>query len=192
MFTGGTYGGGGGGGRIAIYHKLQNHFTGEYLVFGGKGPYQYGGSGTVYIEDHSGNATFRHLRLDNSGNTASNRISEVERLNLTGNYFKTSKFPDKYFQTYSGINISSDVNPETYNAYSSYYWYYFRNTWPLSHMFTDIQADTSTWFMARASQATLTFDLPFKTYVEYIKIYPVCTTKLHIDLTVCSFFRLIS
>ncbi|WAR26294.1 hypothetical protein MAR_011998 [Mya arenaria] len=175
---GGTNGGGGGGGRIAIYHTIENHFTGEYLIYGGKGPYQFGGAGTVYIEDNSVSPAYRHLRTDNGGRTESNRIYEVERLNLTGKYFSTKGWPDTYFQTYSGINVTSDVRPGTYYAYqSSSYGYLYHTVWPLSHMFSDKKANVDKWFMAQGQEATLTFDLPFKTYVEYIMIYPYCNTN---------------
>ncbi len=44
------YGGGGGGGRIAV-QCTTNSYTGSYFAVGGGGYYQYGGAGTIYIND---------------------------------------------------------------------------------------------------------------------------------------------
>ena len=149
-------------------------------MYGGKGPYQYGGAGTVYIENRHVDPHYRHFRTDNGGRTSSNRIAEVERLNLTGNYFSTNGWPDDYFQTHSGINVSSSVRPAVYHHYSSYtYGSLWHTVWPISHLFSDKAANVRQFFMAQASEATLTFDLPFTTYVEYIKIYPYCSTNFN-------------
>lgn len=176
MFLGGTYGGGGGGGRIAIYHKDLNHYTGDYLIHGGKGVYQYGGAGTIYIESRNVNPAYRHLITDNNKKTTSNRINEVERLNLTGNYYTNKNYPDMFFNTHSGVNITTTARPYAYNyVYSSYY----SRTWPLSYLFSDHQANTATFYMASAQTATLTMDFPFETYVEYLKVYPYCNTDYY-------------
>ena len=67
-FTGAsTYGGGGAGGRIAIYHNDTNHFTGQYIVNGGKGYSQWGGSGTVFLKDFSVEPPLTSLTTDNGG-----------------------------------------------------------------------------------------------------------------------------
>lgn len=62
-----TYGGGGGGGRIAIYHNDTNHFTGQYLVNGGEGYLQWGGSGTIFLKDYSVSPATTSLTTDNGG-----------------------------------------------------------------------------------------------------------------------------
>ena len=61
------YGGGGAGGRIAIYHTDTNHYAGDYIVSGGKGYNQWGGSGTVYRKDLSVSPTVTQLTTDNGG-----------------------------------------------------------------------------------------------------------------------------
>lgn len=176
-FTGGTNGGGGGGGRIAIYHKDLNHFTGDYLIHGGKGVYQYGGAGTIYIESLNVNPAYRHLITDNNKHTTSNRIYEVERLNLTGNYYTNNYYPDMFFNTHSGINITTTARPYAYNLLSSGYYSFTR---PLSYLFSDKKANVGTYYMASGSNATLTIDLPFETYVEELRIFPYCNTNYHV------------
>lgn len=172
---GGANSGGGGGGRIAIYHTDFNHFTGEYLVHGGSGAYMYGGAGTVYIESQNVNPHYHHLRTDNGGYSTSNRIYEVERLNLTGNYFTTTQAPELTFRTHSGINITTDALPHAIHHYSSGYYDYYSPVYALSHMFSDSKANVNQFYMASAQTATLTIDLPFETYVEYLHIYPYCS-----------------
>lgn len=129
-------------------------------MFGGQGPYQHGGAGTVYIESHFVNPHTKHFISDNHGYSSSNRINEVERLNLTGiksNYVKTV-----YMQ--NGINVTTDA--PSYSYYN--YWYY------LSHLFSDTKANVKNIYLANSKEATLTFDLPFKTYIEYLRVYPYC------------------
>jgi len=145
-------------------------------VYGGKGPHFHGGAGTVYIEDRSVEPVYRHLRADNGGRSSSNRIAEVERLNLTGNYFSTNTWPDTFFHTHSGVTVTSDVTPAMYYHYSYYFHSYYHTVWPLSQMFSDNRANKKAFFMAPSNEATLTFDLPFKTYVEHIRVYPYCST----------------
>lgn len=62
-----TYGGGGAGGRIAIYHTHINHYEGDFIVHGGKGYNQWGGSGTIYIEDQHEQPSKKYLTTDNGG-----------------------------------------------------------------------------------------------------------------------------
>jgi len=184
MLTGGNTGGGGGGGRIAIYHRDLNHYTGEYLVHGGNGVYQYGGAGTIYIESQNLNPAYRHFITDNNQHTTSNRIYEVERLNLTGNYYTNTYYPEMFFNTHSGVNITTTARPYAYNHNSHSY---YQTTWPLSYLFSDKEANVGTFYMASGTTATLTLDLPFETYVEYIYVYPYCDTDFHVWVVLLEF-----
>ncbi|XP_060557569.1 uncharacterized protein LOC132717977, partial [Ruditapes philippinarum] len=171
--AGGTNGGGGGGGRIAIYHTDQNHFTGKYLVHGGWGTEQYGGPGTVYLESRFVTPAYRHLTVDNNGHSTSNRIYEVERLNLAGNYYTTRNYPEMVFHSHNGVNTTTTARPHSvlHSIPDANYYY---PTYPLSHLFTPGKANVNTIYMSHAKQATLTIDLPYKTYVEYLQIFPYC------------------
>ena len=64
-----VYGGAGAGGRIAVYHTDQNHFAGEYIVYGGKGSEQWAGPGTVFREDTFVTPVHTELTVDNGGHT---------------------------------------------------------------------------------------------------------------------------
>ena len=188
MLLGGAASGGGGGGRVAIYHRDNNDFTGEYLVHGGKGTYLYGGAGTVYIEAQNAQPNTHYLLTDNGGYSSSNRIEEVERLNLTGNYFTTNNYPERTFHTHSGINITTDAQPYSVHQYNGYYDYY-SHTYPLSHMFSDVSANVNYFYMSLSQTANLTFDLPFPVYVEYLRIYPYCDTDYtHYERYICMFY----
>lgn len=145
-------------------------------MHGGKGAYQYGGAGTVYIESQNVNPNYRHLITDNSGYTESNRIYEIERLNLTGNYYSTNTYPDTVFNTHSGINVTTTARPYAWYHYHSIY---YSRVWPLSYLFSDKKANVNTFYMAQGTTATLTFDLPFETYVEYIRVFPYCDLDYH-------------
>lgn len=141
-------------------------------MHGGWGSYQYGGAGTVYIESHYVNPPYRHLITDNGGYTTNNRIAEVERLNLTGNYFSTTSSPELMFRTHSGINITTDALPHAIHQHTTYY----SPVYSLSHLFSDGEANVNQFYMAAAATAQLTIDLPYETYVEYLRIYPYCNT----------------
>ncbi|KAL4226615.1 hypothetical protein ACF0H5_014598 [Mactra antiquata] len=174
--SGGTSGGGGGGGRAAIYHTGENHFTGDLLMHGGQGPYQYGGAGTFYVESRNVEPYNRHFIMDNADYSISNRIYEVERLNLTGNYYSTTDYPDLTFTTHSGIKITTDALPYYQHQYSYGYYDYYSPVYPLSYLFSDTAANVNTFYMSSSPSANLTIDLPFTTYVEYLRIYPYCET----------------
>jgi hypothetical protein len=97
-------------------------------------------------------------------------------LNLTGNYFTTTNAPELTFHTHSGINITTDKLPYAIHHYSSGHYNYYSPVYALSHMFSDSQANVNYFYMAAATTARLTIDLPFETYIEYIYVYPYCNT----------------
>ena len=130
---------------------------------------QYGGPGTVYLESHFVTPAHRHLIVDNAGHSSSNRINEVERLDLGGNYYTTRNYPEMVFHSHNGVNTSTTARP-----YSRQYHNYYSPTYPLSHMFSEGKANVNTIYMSHANKATLTIDLPYKTYVEFLRIYPYC------------------
>jgi hypothetical protein len=146
-------------------------------VYGGKGAYCQGGAGTVYIVNQKTVPHYRHFITDNGGFTKSNRIYEVERLNLTGNYYSTHDLPEMTFHTHSGINVTTSVAPYSRIQYSYSTYNVYAPTYPLSYLFSDKKANVNTFFMSASQTATLTFNFPFVTYVEYLRIYPYCDTS---------------
>ena len=59
-------GGGGAGGRIAIYTKSANRFSGTIQTYGGASDVETGGSGTIYHSDITQNGIERSLVIDNN------------------------------------------------------------------------------------------------------------------------------
>lgn len=103
----------------------------------------------------------------------------MERLNLTGNYYHTSEFPELTFSTHSGVNITTDARPYSRHHYSHSYYDYYHPTYPLSYLFSDKAANVDTFYMASGPEANLVIDLPFKVYVEHLRIYPYCDTDYY-------------
>lgn len=145
-------------------------------MYGGKGAYQHGGAGTFYIESQNVNPYNRHFIMDNGAYSTSNRIYEVERLNLTGNYYTTTKYPEMTFQTHSGINITTDAVPY-YQLHSYGSDAYYSPVYPLSYLFSDTYANKNTFYLSHTRSATLTINFPFKTYVNHLQVYPYCATR---------------
>ena len=165
--TGKANGGGGAGGRIAIYHRDRNHFTGDYLIHGGKGTYYHGGAGTLYIESQNVDPAYRLLRIDNRDLSASNRIYHMERLNLTADGLSWRNFPDMLYQSSSGVNVTTTARP----FYLTHLDGTFYNGYPL-YCVVDRHFEHRLRYYSRSTSARLEFYLPFKTYVDHIKIYP--------------------
>ena len=101
----------------------------------------------------------------------SRRIEEVERLDLSGS---SHNWNDATFHAYGGITVTSSVAPYGH-------WYtpvvgsaYYTNYYPVTNMFSATSANVNTVFASANSAGTLTFDLPTKVYVEYLRIYPYC------------------
>lgn len=92
----------------------------------------------------------------------------MERLNLTG---KSHTWNDVAFHTYGGIVVTSSVEP--YGHWNSDHSYY-TNYYPVSNMFSEGTPDVNSVFASANSEGQLTFDLPAKVYVEYLRIYPYC------------------
>lgn len=158
FFIGSTNGGGGGGGRMAIYHSRENHFTGEYLVYGGHGLSGYGGSGTVYLEDQT-NSTHpvRDLIIDNSGYTKSEQIEESEVLYLAYGWDVSSGY-----YTYNNILIVTDVNV-------------YRN----NHLYRITDGSRSTGYLSSDKTPIITVTFPHTLYVDHLRVFPLCSRQVY-------------
>ena len=75
------------------------------------------------------------------------------------------------FHTYGGILVTSSVTP--YGHYDSNVASY-TNYYPMSNMFSDGAPNVNSVYASANSEGQLTFDLPTKVYVEYLRIYPYC------------------
>ena len=62
----------------------------------------------------------------------------------------------------------------TVGAYGHYDNGYYTNSYPISNMFSEGSANVNSVFASANSAGQLTFDLPTKVYVEYLRIYPYC------------------
>ena len=98
----------------------------------------------------------------------SRRIAEVERLDLTG---KSHSWNSRVFHTYSGINVTSSTDPYGIWDYDHYRW-----TYPLANMFRAATPNVNSIFASAVAEGQLVFDLPTKVYVEYLRIYPYCSS----------------
>ncbi len=75
---GSAAGGGGSGGRIAVYVSTSYTFSGVMEAVGGFGNYDgIAGPGTIYIEDSSGGAVARKLRVVNRATTLIDRRASL-------------------------------------------------------------------------------------------------------------------
>ncbi|XP_033745596.1 uncharacterized protein LOC117331111 [Pecten maximus] len=147
-----TQGGGGAGGRIAIVHSQENHFTGEYLIHGGYGREQYGGSGTAYLQDDTNSThTYRKFIVDNNGHSSSERISS-ELLSLVS----PSSGTNRSYHTYGNILVESTGSPRY-----------------ISHPLSGV-TNTGAPFISSDRTINVTFTLPDHLYIEQVRVYPYC------------------
>ena len=154
-FTGASSnGGGGGGGRIALYHTDENHFSGQMFVHGGYAAQQYGGSGTIYVEDQSNSSQiYRKITADNGGYTDSARILPVQEL-LLRPWLQSS---GTSIRSYSNISVMANGG-----VWSHHY---------LRYIF-DGSLDTS--YISSQHQVNVTLTFPYPTLVSHLHVFPLC------------------
>lgn len=154
-------GGGGGGGRIAMYYTGDHHYNGQLLTHGGRGNGHHGGAGTMYLAQVSGTAVSNTLTVDNGRLTSSERIAEVEKLDLAGNGVSKHNMS---FTTYSGLHFSTTGPVYTYGyLYTLYRSFFFIRS-----------GAQNTYYQSPQKQAIITVELPFLMYIDHIIIYPLC------------------
>lgn len=159
-------GGGGGGGRIALHYSGDNHYTGSFLVQGGSSASQAGGSGTVYTAHLTGDLiTHQVLHLDNAHLTKSERIQEIEKLELSG----SGEGSTSQTVTTPG-NIVFSIDQPIYEFCTPYYSCTYRS---LVHVMSGSASDN--WLEVSSSTALLTVTLPSVLYIRYLKLYPQCS-----------------
>lgn len=145
--------GGGSGGRLAFYY-ITDSFIGDFVVNGASGtpPYQPG-SGTVFLQDNF-NFThpFRKLLVDNDISATKSRVTREEKLSTLG------QSSGSYQQNlYNGIVATT--NSVHYSTQ-----YYFRYLFQKSHQ-----------YVSRSVAPKVTLTLPLTTYMEAVRIYPICS-----------------
>ena len=154
-------GGGGGGGRIAVHYTGDHHYTGQLLTHGGRGNEHHGGAGTMYLAQVSDTTVSSTLTVDNAHLTSNERITEFEKLDLSGNSVSSNSMS---FLTYSGVKIST-----TGPVYKYYSYPYYRYK-----SFYFIRSGAQ-YYRSPQKTATITVELPFLIYVDRIVIYPYCS-----------------
>lgn len=115
-------------------------------------PYQPG-SGTVYLQDNF-NLTepIRKLLVDNNLRATKSRVTREERLSTSGQSAST------YQQNlYNGI-IATTNSPHYSNQYL------FRYLFQKSYQ-----------YVSKSTATRITLSLPLTTYLEVMKIYPICS-----------------
>ena len=151
---------------MAIYHTGHKHYTGTYPTQGGYGQQQYGGAGTVFIEQVSSNTQpqKRTLLIDNNKVTASNRIREVERLPLK---YRTQSTDRKEVFTYTGVHIKTTSAGLV--THPSRYHYHYHDLNCIIHT-----CEQDLPYAATHKRAIITLTLPFTTYIDHVRIFPEC------------------
>lgn len=154
-----SHSGGGSGGRLAFYYTT-NSFIGDFVVHGATStPPYHPGSGTVYLQDDF-NVThpFTKLLVDNNLRATRSRVTSVETLSTAG-----VRVGSYQFNMYNGIVATTTV--AHYSPYYTYYNYYF------SHLFQRNEYQ----YISVSTSPIITLSFPFTTYLEAIKIYPICS-----------------
>ena len=160
-------GGGGGGGRIAVYYTGDHYYNGQLLTHGGTGNGHHGGAGTMYLAQVSDTAAVRRtLTVDNARLTSSERIAEVERLDLAGNDVSASSTS---FTTYGGLRLSTTGPVFCYDC-----GYYSTSRYRSFFFIRSGVNKNHEYYRSAQKQATIEVELPFLTYIDHVVVYPHC------------------
>ncbi|PIK33352.1 hypothetical protein BSL78_29825 [Apostichopus japonicus] len=148
-----SHSGGGAGGRLAFYY-ITDSFIGDFMVQGASStpPYHLV-LVPVYLQDNF-NLTdpIRRLLVDNNLRATKSRVTREERLSTSGQSAST------YQQNlYNGI-IATTNSPHYSNQYL------FRYLFQKSYQ-----------YVSKSTATRITLSLPLTTYLEVMKIYPICS-----------------
>lgn len=167
------HGGGGAGGRIAAYYNGNYTFIGSFQSYGGSSQAEWGGAGTIYTENNrNASQPYRTLRIDNRVlPNGPSRLQETQELNLAGNradypYYMTS------YQAPNGVILSTTGTP------------YCRQTHPGdskqcisgNSKMTNLFSSTSDHYYTQHSSPVLTYLFPLPLFLEYLLVYPHCSS----------------
>ena len=149
-----------------MYYTGDHYYNGQLLTHGGRGNGNYGGAGTMYLAQVSDTAAVRRtLTVDNARLTSSERIAEVERLDLAGNDVSASSTS---FTTYGGLRLST-TGP-VYVRFGSFHR-------PIYRPFFSIRSGAQNreqYYCSPQKQATIKVELPCLVFVDHVVIYPLC------------------
>ena len=160
-------GGGGGGGRIAVYYTGDHYYNGQLLTHGGRGNGHHGGTGTMYLAQVRGTAAVRRtLTVDNARLTSSERIAEVERLDLAGNVVSANSMS---FTTYGGLRFTTNGTVFCYDCV-----YYNHHRYQSFFFIRSGVNKPDEYYRSTKNQATIEVELPFLTYIDHVDVYPHC------------------
>lgn len=174
-FMGGTpYGGGGAGGRLALYYGGRKTFIGTLEAYGGRSSVEKGGAGTIYIQDNSNASSIHRKLVINNGVSSStpSRVLEFQELVLTGNQY-SSPYHKTTYRAPNGVLLSTTGRPYCYrvNAHNSGICDYGNSV--LGNL---IDSHSNSYYTSQASPV-LTYQFPLPLYLEYLLIYPNCSTN---------------
>ena len=173
-YTGGTpHGGGGAGGRLAVYYRGRKTYIGTLEAYGGGSSVEKGGAGTVYIQDSSNSSSpHRKLVIDN-GIQSSNpsRVGEIQELVLTGNQYSSPYYKTTY-RAPSGVLLSTTGRPHCYrvNLHNAGVCDYGNSL--LGNL---IHSHANSYYTTHAAPV-VTYQFPLPLYLDYILIYPNCSS----------------
>ena len=168
------YAGGGAGGRIAVYYNGNFTFIGSFQSYGGTSQAERGGAGTVYTENNkNASLPYRTLRIDNRVSPSGpSRIQEILELNLAGNradypYYMTS------YQAPNGIILSTTGTPYCYRTV----WHDSGRCQTGDPKMTNLFSSTSNHYYTQHSSPVVTYTFPLALFLEYMLIYPHCSSS---------------
>ena len=149
-----------------MYYTGDHYYNGQLLTHGGRGNGHHGGAGTMYLAQVSDTAAVkRTLTVDNARLTSSERIAEVEKLDLAGNYVSATSTS---FMTYGGLHLSTT---------GPVFCYYCVNYVHRYRSFFFIRSGVNKndeYYRSAQKQATIEVELPFLTYIDHVVVYPHC------------------
>ena len=165
------YAGGGAGGRIAVYYNGSYTFIGSFQSYGGTSGAEWGGAGTVYIENNQNvSHPYRTLRIDNRATPSGpSRLHEIQEINLAGNsadypYYMTS------YRAPNGVILSTTGTPFCRKTASHDSKICATDDSKLSNLFKT----TSNHYYTQSSSPVVTYRFPLALYLDYLLVYPHC------------------
>ena len=150
-----------------MYYTGDHYYNGQLLIHGGRGNGNHGGAGTMYLAQVRRTAAVKcTLAVDNARLTSSERIAEVERLDLAGNVVSAISTS---FTTYGGLRLST-----TGPVYVRYDRYHRPVIYRPFYSIRSGAQHREQYYCSPQKQATIKIELPFLIFVDHVVVYPLC------------------
>ena len=167
------YGGGGAGGRLALYYWGKRTFIGKQEAYGGRSSVEKGGAGTIYVQDDSNSSSiYRKLVIDNGiKSTEPSHVREIQELVLTGNQ-NNRPYQKTTYRAPNGVLVSTTGIPYCYRVNAHYPGVCDDGNALLENLFV---SNSNSYYTSQVSPV-VTYQFPIPLYLEYILVYPNCST----------------